>query len=244
MDPLSAHDIFRIWDLGEGQHPVDRTLMLLAAACREKTWNELARLSIGQRDALLLTLREKTFGQKLDSYCECPECREGLEFSLSTADLRPAAVEEEPNGVRTSYIDGIEIRYRMPDSRDLAAAARCNDIAAARAVLIRQCVLGARREETALEPEALPDSAIAALGSSIAQEEALSEVQVNLCCPECGHHWPMMLDIASFFWTEVRAYGRRLLREVHTLARAYGWREADILAMSARRRLLYIEQVT
>jgi hypothetical protein len=34
---------------------------------------------------------------------------------------------------------------------------------------------------------------------------------------------------------------RRLLREVHTLALAYGWREADILNMSARRRRFYLE---
>jgi hypothetical protein len=33
------------------------------------------------------------------------------------------------------------------------------------------------------------------------------------------------------------------LREVHTLAWAYGWREADILAMSPARRQFYIELV-
>jgi rubredoxin len=244
VDSLSAHDIFRIWDLGEQRHPVDRTLMLLAAACRDMTWDELARLSIGQRDRLLLALREATFGQRLDSYCECPECRERLEFALSTADLRPPAVEEKVHDVKSLCIDGIEIQYRMPDSRDLAAAACCDDVADARDVLIRRCVAGARREETALGAETLPDSVVAALGNSMTQEEALSEVQVNLCCPECGHRWPVILDIASFLWTEIGAYARRLLREVHTLARAYGWREADILAMSARRRRLYIEQVT
>ena len=33
----------------------------------------------------------------------------------------------------------------------------------------------------------------------------------------------------------------RLLGEVHTLARAYHWREAEILAMSSRRRQAYLE---
>ncbi|HEX2516118.1 MAG TPA: phage baseplate protein, partial [Chloroflexota bacterium] len=36
---------------------------------------------------------------------------------------------------------------------------------------------------------------------------------------------------------------RRLLREVHTLARAYGWREAEILALPGRRRQTYLDLV-
>ena len=33
----------------------------------------------------------------------------------------------------------------------------------------------------------------------------------------------------------------RLLGHVHALARAYGWREADILAMSPARRQVYLD---
>jgi hypothetical protein len=33
------------------------------------------------------------------------------------------------------------------------------------------------------------------------------------------------------------------MREVHRLARVYGWREADILSMSASRRQFYLEMV-
>ena len=35
----------------------------------------------------------------------------------------------------------------------------------------------------------------------------------------------------------------RLLRQVHTLAMAYGWREIDILSMSALRRQVYLEML-
>jgi hypothetical protein len=53
-----------------------------------------------------------------------------------------------------------------------------------------------------------------------------------------------MFDIGAFLWEEIAAQARRLLREVHTLARAYGWREADILVMSAARRQAYLEMVS
>jgi len=53
----------------------------------------------------------------------------------------------------------------------------------------------------------------------------------------------MTFDIASFFWAEICVQAKRLLREVHTLARAYGWREMDILSMSPARRQFYLEMV-
>jgi hypothetical protein len=51
----------------------------------------------------------------------------------------------------------------------------------------------------------------------------------------------MGFDIEEYFWVEVAARAMRILREIHILARAYGWREADILAMSTRRRQAYLE---
>jgi hypothetical protein len=41
----------------------------------------------------------------------------------------------------------------------------------------------------------------------------------------------------------VAARAQRLLMEVHLLARAYSWRESDILAMSPARRNAYLQQV-
>jgi hypothetical protein len=51
------------------------------------------------------------------------------------------------------------------------------------------------------------------------------------------------LDIASYLWSEIHAWAGRMLRDVHALAAAYGWREADILAMSPWRRQAYLEMI-
>jgi hypothetical protein len=53
----------------------------------------------------------------------------------------------------------------------------------------------------------------------------------------------MIFDIASFFWTEIAAEAKRLLGEVHILASAYGWREADILSLNPLRRRFYLEAI-
>jgi hypothetical protein len=71
-----------------------------------------------------------------------------------------------------------------------------------------------------------------------------ADVEIARTCSACGHQWQTSFDIVSFFWTEICAQAKRLLREVDILARVYGWREADILSMSAARRRAYLEMVT
>jgi hypothetical protein len=68
-----------------------------------------------------------------------------------------------------------------------------------------------------------------------------AEMLLDLSCPTCGHAWQAVFEIVTFLWTEIRVRARRLLREVDALARAYGWAEGDILAMSEARRGLYLQ---
>jgi hypothetical protein len=51
------------------------------------------------------------------------------------------------------------------------------------------------------------------------------------------------LDPAEFLWAAAEAQARRLLLEVDALARAYGWREPDVLALPPARRRAYLELV-
>jgi hypothetical protein len=67
------------------------------------------------------------------------------------------------------------------------------------------------------------------------------DVQLALNCPSCRHHWTAPFDVVSYLWIEIQSWASRLLREIHLLASAYGWREADILALSEPRRRAYLE---
>jgi hypothetical protein len=89
----------------------------------------------------------------------------------------------------------------------------------------------------------LSEDAITRLAERIGECSPDAEAPLDFICPSCGHQWRAFFDIAAFFWAEIAAQARRLLREVHILASAYGWREADILAMSARRRQAYLEMI-
>lgn len=244
MRPLSPHDVLWVWEVGEHQHPVDRALTLLAVACPELTWEDVAALSVGRRDARLLTLRERTSGPKLNGFVECPRCAQRLEFDVTVADLR---VDSEPDAgeeARELVTGGLELRFRLPNSRDLAAVASCEDTATARNLLAQRCILRISRDGIPVAASELPAEVIRGVAREMAAWDPQAEVMLDLRCPACDHDWQRLFDIVTFFWAELAAQARRLLHEVHTLARAYGWREADILDMSARRRRFYLEMAT
>lgn len=237
MRPLSAADLLSVWEQGCDLHGVDQALLVLRYACPEYLDETLAKLSLGQRDALLLKVRQGMFGDRLEAYTECPGCQERLEFSTSCYTL---LVEDQPQELaeKTITVEGVQFNLRPPDSRDAAIAATSNNLEAATRALLARCVTQANDSETGTE--AVPASVRSAIAGELAVIDPQAEVLLDLSCPSCGHRWQGLFDIASFLWTEIRARARRLLQEIDALARAYGWAEADILGMSETRRRLYV----
>lgn len=243
MRSLSAQDMMQIWEIGQSQHPIDRALTLLTFAYPEKSVDELASLSIGQRDTYLLTLREITLGSKMESYAECPKCTERLEFTINVADIR---VTEPIPAVNQEYIltsGNLQMRFRLPNSKDLAAVVGYQDVNKARYLIGQRCVLEVSHNGVSIVGEELPPDLIDLLSKQISECDPQAEILLNLTCPACNHNWQILFDIVAFFWNEISIQAKRLLYEVHTLARFYGWREADILAMSAVRRQFYLDLV-
>jgi hypothetical protein len=244
MDALSAHDIVELWELGQERHPLDRALLLLSSALPERSPDELFSLGIGERDGLLLTLREKTLGPALPGVAECPACGETLELPLSTGALRVPAGDAAGEYLVPAGADGIEVRFRLPNSLDVAASLQEPDADAARRRMAERCVIEARRGGDAIAAEDLPAGVIERFSARIGECDPQAEILLDLRCPACNHEWQLLFDIVSFFWSEIAAQARRLLVEVHTLARAYGWSESQILGLSPRRRRLYLEMVS
>jgi hypothetical protein len=248
MSPLSAENILRIWETGRDQHPLDRALTMLMADGQGRSRHQLAALPVAQRDEHLIRLREQTFGPVFDVFIQCSRCSEKLEFTLSAADIRSSLENDHhgPEGVEVPLevvSEDIKVCFRLPDSRDLAEAAGCDDLQDARRLIVRRCVREAYAAGEPMDIDTLPVHALDAAGSKIAQYQQQSEVLLQLQCPACQHNWQMMFDIASFLWTEIAAKAKRLLGEVHILASAYGWREADILSLNPFRRQFYLEAV-
>jgi hypothetical protein len=77
----------------------------------------------------------------------------------------------------------------------------------------------------------------------MALADPMAETRLTLHCPKCENIWDETLDVVAFLWEEIEARARRLLLEIHTLALAYGWTEAEILSLTEDRRGRYVEMV-
>jgi hypothetical protein len=218
---------------------------VLGAACPDVPPETLAQLAIGRRDDRLLTLREWAFGSQVTGLSICPNCGERLELAFDVADVRTASEPTSaPSGTELLLVnEGYEVRFRLPNSLDLQAVSGCEDATEARQRLLQRCILAVHHDGDEGAAGDLPAEVVDDVMARMAEADPQADVQLTMSCPTCEHEWLAMLDIASFFWTEIEAWTYRTLDQVHTLASAYGWREADILAMSPWRRQRYLEMV-
>lgn len=235
-------EVLEVWETGRDQHPLDRALTLLLAAHPGASRASLASLSLAERDRRLLELRARMVGPAVAAFTLCPACGERLEMEFQTGDLL-AGLPAPSAGPWERREGALRLVFRLPDSRDLAAAAGCGDEARGRRLLAARCVLEAWRGEEPVPPSSLSDGEIAVLGGWMTECAPDAEFLLELGCPGCGHGWGAVFEVGAFLWTELSVRAKRVLREVDALARAYGWSEREILGLPPRRRRSYLELV-
>jgi hypothetical protein len=236
LAPTSAAKLLDTWEQGQRQPLALQALFLLQWAHPGAERSTLEQLTIGQRNAVLLALREQLFGRDLAALATCPNCNETLDLSFRTDDIRtpPLALADERMDAEVVY-DGRRVRFRSPATTDLLAVGQIEDAQALRYALLARCVDSPIDEL----PEVLLNNIVARLAESDPQ----ADVRLSLTCPACAHAWQVPFDIVSFLWREVDDWAERTLREVHLLASAYGWHEGDILGLSAQRRQFYLDLI-
>jgi hypothetical protein len=232
MAMLGAAQLLDAWEDASALAPPAAALRLLAAACPQARPDELAALPLGRRNQALLHLRSALFGDDMALVAACPACAERLETRVALATLCAAPTTD--GGAREVVVDARRFRVRLPGTADLDGLP-LDPAAAARALLAR-CL-----QDTDVDAAAMSDREVEALAAAMADADPLADPQLRLCCPACGHGWDAGLDVAASLLQEIHAWAQRTLREVDALARSYGWREPDILALSPARRRLYLE---
>ncbi len=242
---LSASDLLNLMEQGAGLAPAGQALLMLRTSLPHTPPEELAALPLGRRDALLIQLRQRTLGDRIEGLAACPACGERVEMDFSLQDLLdtcPGITPNAPDFCRLEAED-CQVTFRLPNSTDLADLHTAPNLPAARMRLLQNCLIEASRDGRPVQPGDLPEQVIAALSIQLEQADPLASANIPLACPACAAEWQMLFDISSFFWSEITAWAQRLMREVHCLAAAYGWREADILSMSAWRRRKYLDLI-
>jgi len=246
---LTGELLLTAWDQGTEKHALARGLILLSVALPESNVQQLAQLSLADRNLLLLRLRELSFGPVLQGFGVCLHCSSQLEFAIPAAELIEHLESQMCEGPIAWNEDGIQRQLRPVTTADLLAIVDIAEVTEAQERLLA-------RGLTIEEPAALAglpecENPLAALSGTAAsgvmekfdQLHRATELTCAVQCVDCSQRQTLDLDIAQFLWLEVRNAARRLLAEIHDLAWAYGWSESSILNMAPQRRNVYLEMV-
>jgi len=232
MRALSSSELLDLWERGGGLRPLDQALLALSAALPDVAPETLADWPLGRRNHALLEMYRFCFGPHLQAWSGCAQCGEQMEFRIDSR-----ALINHASGANAETVSVGGYSFRLPSSRDLAAAAREREIGLAGIRILERCQLSGAKRANWSEEE------LNQIEASMALCDPLAETRLALRCPTCDHEAEETLDIVGLVWSEIASHANRLLREIHSLASAYGWTESQVLSLSAYRRARYLEMV-
>jgi hypothetical protein len=238
MAGLSGAALLDVWERATGLGHPERAVLYAAATMPGRSIEEVNALPIGRRDWAVAGLRTATFGRRLSATAACPGCGEVLEFELDVAALLPPPAGEPPGPVHVER-DGWRVTCRLLTTADLLAITGHGDEAAA---LVARCIeVEVSGPADGVPSDAVPPRLIEAIGEALAAADPGADIRLDLSCVACGHAWFAPFDIVTVLDRELDMWARSTLQEVGSLARAFGWTEAEVLGLSTARRRRYLE---
>lgn len=233
---LEPVELLALWEAGGAVPPPGRGAALLRSAGLPPAD------SLGAANAQWLGLHARWFGPVVELLSHCPACATAAEFEVDAQVLAEQLPPADLSMPLQLHCLGHELQFRLPRPDDTAAAAvrADNDEAFARQLLAR-CITACTHEGAVLAPANLPEAVLDAVSQRIEALDPGAELAFALACPHCGMAWSAALDAGELLWHKLRAAAERLLREVDALARAYGWSEPEVLALSPARRAAYLQ---
>jgi hypothetical protein len=254
LRPLEGRDEGFLAQQGDALSPAARTTAMLVRCLRRVgsvsavTTDVVRSLSVGDREALLLHLRRLTLGETMSCLLACPACGDKLDLALDISELLVPAYEHSGD-VHEMLVRADDasyrVRFRLPNGQDQERAAPLVAAApgAAADLILRRCVHEVVDEQTGEPANSIPPSVANALDREFAQLDPQAEILLDLVCAACGVAFQTPFDVADYFYREMRGHERELHRDVHLLAFHYHWSERDILRLSRRKRMIYLDLI-
>jgi hypothetical protein len=235
VPPMTPAALLDVWERAAAVNPLVRPLILLAGSEPGCDLDALAAEPLGRRDARLHALRSALAGSMVDATATCPECGEPVEVSFDGRDVW--ASECDPPTTVTVAVGDHHLTCRPPTTADLVAVSTSDD---PQAELFDRSVVTAHVAGVAVPTSELADDVRAAVEEALGDADPLADLTFSLACPACPATWTASLDLAELVWQEVDHAARQTIAEIDVLARSYGWREPDVLALSPWRRQCYL----
>jgi hypothetical protein len=202
------------------------------------------RLNVGDREALLLHLRRLALGERVSCLLSCPSCSKKMDLELQLQELLLPAYAEAKSSYCAKIGAGSEVydvTFRLPNGYDQEAVAPLADdsVDSAAEVLLQRCIQGITTASGDKVAET-PAIVLRELPQKMAELDPQAEILLNLRCPECEVQFVVPFDTTDYLCREINESEYDFYRQVHSLSFHYHWKEDAILAMTRRKRQIYL----
>lgn len=238
MQKLTNQAILATWEIGAKQHPIDQALTLLQLQDSTQSRHDLATLSLGERNQLLLDFYQTWFGNKVSGHVGCQNCGELLALDVNS-NIFKNLPKERHQSLRYKEFD---INFRLLTSYDLAEIANYQDVEQASNKLIQSCITSVEQHGEAVWLDEIPEELLIKLSNTVVACDPYAEILLMLKCPNCEYSQQIVIDFGQLLWRKFEQLAVQLLEDIQRLAAYYHWREQDIIAMPALRRHFYLSR--
>ena len=215
-------------------------------------------LLVGDRDYLVLKLRQMTIGDRVEATLVCPNTHCGekidIDFDLRQIPIKQGKVSSQVFAVTVPGQEAFEdndgdkhyrVEFRLPkggDQEELAPLALNNEPESVNKLLAR-CIqrIDGVMEIDESQIEKLSPFAREKIEKTMAELAPRIDLEMEAKCPECEKAFSFPFNMSQFFIDEMTGNLNQLYQEVHFLAFYYKWSESDILSMTRKKRRNYLE---
>ena len=223
--PLPSDGAFlAVWNPSSHETAHHRLAQLLALCVPQ---DQLGAATLGDRNRRLTGLHPDWIGRPMQAQVTC-RCGEVHSFDLPCPALRALPLAA---GKRVQLANQV---FRLPCMADLGLDGRVGPLTDAPLpmALVYACRVDGQGSLTTDQVQKVETLWSGADPGAVAE--------MYLPCAACGFQIAAAADLAEFVARDLDQRWRGLLRTVDTIARAYGWGEADILGLPEWRHRAYL----
>ncbi len=227
IDPINGGQ--ELWLMGRRRTDLPAAVLetLVLNAGMVQGGGDPALWLIGDRNRAIIAVLCAGYGSPDELWARCPDCDAMHEMQFNPSWMLDQVPQGPAGAGFAAQTDAGEIELRLPVGADLVALGEAAEAANA---LLARCA-----------PRAAPELGLV-LEAEISARDPCAELRFGLTCVGCASKFSANLDPLALLLTEMDRNGG-VLAEIDQLARVYNWTEADLLALPAWRRRLYLRQM-
>jgi hypothetical protein len=235
--PVDGHVEVRVAEAAEASLPRPRRVTAIIAAMCERLGSypadeeQARRVSAAGREWLLQQSGLQFFRGSSWFEAPCSACAARFDLELPLGSV--------PRGLAGKGFPEVEVRTSLGPRRFEAPNGHHEEAMVARSdgdprrIFASLCSLA---DQPAVDAARFLDEDLDRIDAALETMSPDVADGVDVTCPDCGQQTRVRIDPLTFAFPRSAA----VLQEVHVIAQAYRWAEADILALPSRRRRTYV----